>query len=1005
MTGPDVTNHRRISINGVAWSGREAWSIIRRSPRGGLTGHTMFYSRRQPSRSFERCRYATLGAVFAAVSLCVVGAGVSTARGDDGTDFFEKRVRPLLVEACTECHGAKKHKAGLRLDYRSTAMKGGESGVAIVPGKPDESRLVVAVRYTDDDLQMPPKRKLTDDQVKVLEQWVATGAVWPAGNEPANLSTADTDKPKVSTDGPQLRRGPPDQAELDAYRAEHWSMKPVTKPTPPAGLKHEAWIKSPIDRFVVAKQEAAGIEPAEMADRRTLIRRAYFDLIGLPPTYEQVEAFVADKSPDAFAKVVDHLLAMPQYGERWGRHWLDVARYSDTKGYVGGGEERRYAFAWTYRDYVIDAFNADKPYDRFITEQLAADRLDLGDDKSALAAMGFLTVGRRFTNRINEIIDDRIDVITRGMLGLTVTCARCHDHKYDPIAMTDYYSLYGILRSSDEPDGDDMPVIAEPTPSPGYEKYKQEIAKRQKDLDDYVAKVHGQIAEELRSRAGDYLGYIARTLPKHKTGDVKLQGERGPLRPRGVERWRQMLLHNGRGGDRDPVWSPFHFFSNVDRDGFEQKAKEALDHFDEWEQKHGPINARLKAELLAHPPKSMEEVAKIYGRLLEESHHQWQELVKKDANATRLPDDAEEQLRQELYADGSPPVMSDDEAVHLFGQGERDQRNRTEGKISEYRAQSPFAPPRAMVLSERDHPHDPYVFLRGSDRNPGERVPRRFPLVLSNVDASHYATGGRLELARAITNPANPLTARVMVNRIWHHHFGTGLVRTTSDFGVRADAPALPQLLDYLAASFVESGWSIKKMHRMIMLSSVYQQASTIRPESAKIDPENDLLWRHERRRLEFEPMRDAMLAVAARLDLTVHGRPVEITNAGERRRSVYAYVDRQDLPNLFRAFDFASPDASSPGRPDTTVPQQALFMLNSPFVEQQVSGVLARPEFTSAPNRRDKAAALYRIIFSREPSDAEITLAESFIAAEDKAAWRRYVQALLLSNEFVFID
>jgi hypothetical protein len=610
-------------------------------------------------------------------------------------------------------------------------------------------------------------------------------------------------------------------------------------------VKKTDWVKTPIDAFVLAGLERKGLAPAPTADRRTLIRRVTLDLHGLPPTPEEVAAFEMDRSPDAYERLIDRLLASPRYGERWGRHWLDVARYADSKGYVFQ-EERRYPFAYTYRDYVIRAFNEDLPYDQFVLQQLAADQLPLGDDKRPLAALGFLTLGRRFLNNIHDIIDDRIDVTMRGLQGLTVGCARCHDHKFDPISQKDYYSLYGVFASSEEPK--DLPLIAKPEQTAELVAFEKELAKRKAEVEKYREQHKDEIAK----------------------GNRKF------------------------------------------RDG-------------------------LRA---------------------------------------------------------------------------------LEAKVEEWQANSPIAPPRAMVLIDKPMPQTPHVFLRGNPNNPGPEVPRQFLEVVAGEKRQPFRQGsGRLELARAIVDRKNPLTARVLVNRVWLHHFGAGLVRTPSDFGLRGDPPTHPELLDWLAATFMDNGWSIKKLHRLILLSNTYQQASSCDPRLREMDPDNRFLGRMNRQRLDFEAMRDSLLYVAGRLDTTMGGRAVELTTQPfSTRRTVYGFIDRQNLPGLFRTFDFASPDATSPQRYTTTVPQQALFLMNSPFVVEQARYFLRRADVAGQAKEEEKINRMYKIAYGRAAEADEIALGLRFLAEVKKSAeankttlplsaWEQYAQVLLLSNEFAFVD
>ena len=779
----------------------------------------------------------------AALVLCLAVCSIPASKlsaagptsGPEAIEFFEKRVRPILAEKCQSCHGAKRQQGGLRLDSRPALLKGSDNGPVLVSGDPDRSPLIKAIRY-DGDVQMPPKGKLSEAVIADLTAWVKMGAPWPQDATPSIEKTLS----------------------IAEVRHRHWSFQTVRKPAPPA-VKNASWVKTPVDAFVLARLASQGLSPAPAADRRTLLRRLSIDLLGLPPTPEEIESFVQDTSPDAYPRLVDRLLASPRYGERWGRHWLDIARYADTKGYVFT-EERRYPFAYTYRDYVIRAFNDDLPFDQFVVQQLAADRLlpltppsppggeggvRGGEDKRPLAALGFLTLGRRFLNNVHDIIDDRIDVTMRGLQGLTVGCARCHDHKFDPIPQRDYYSLYGVFASSVEPK--ELPLIGRPEQTAELLAFEAELAKRKET--------------------------VTKFREEHKNELAK--------------------------GNR--------------------------------------------------------------------------------------------KFRDELRA--------------------------LQNKAESWQAQNPAAPPRAMVLEDASAPVMPHVFLRGNPSNRGDAVPRRFLEVVAGEKRQPFHEGsGRLELARAIASPDNPLTARVLVNRLWHHHFGAGIVRTPSDFGVRGEPPTHPELLDWLAATFMEQGWSIKTMHRLILLSNTYQQSSENAPATEK-DAENRLLARMSRQRLDFEALRDSLLSVAGRLDVAMTGRPVELTTAPfSRRRSVYGFIDRQNLPGLFRTFDFASPDTSTARRFTTTVPQQALYLMNSPFVVEQARHLLQRPDVVSQPKDEGKINRLHWLAYGRAADPEEVRLGLQFlVSARDNAgpntggqglsAWEQYAQVLLLANEFAFVD
>jgi hypothetical protein len=742
------------------------------------------------------------------LTISVASVGAVATPVPEQLEFFEKKVRPVLAEQCYKCHGPEKQKADLRVDSREALLKPGEEGPAIVPGKPDESLLIKSIKHVG-DMKMPEKGpKMPDDQIAALEQWIAMGAPWP-----------EYDKPVTSSQG--------------ALAKAHWSYQPIQNPTVPAveGASH------PIDAFVLEKLKAANLPMSPGADKRTLIRRASFELIGLPPSADEVTAFESDSSPDAFAKVVDRLLASPHYGERWARHWMDIARYADSKGYLAGGASRDYPFAYTFRDWLIRSFNEDLPYDRFLQFQLAADHM-VGSNDPNLAAMGFLTVGRRFLGNIHDIIDDRIDTLTRGTMGLTVACARCHDHKFDPVLQKDYYSMYGVFASSDEPE--DMPIIGDIEDKEAKSRYEAELAKRQDKLNEFVA-----------GRAADY-----GLLTSVATG------------------------------------VPFALYI-TDR--------EAL---------RGVMTG-------------------------------------KDRERSR-------ELRKEI--------------------------DKLNGTMA--------SPPRAMVLRDKPQPVEPRIFIRGNPGRPGEPVQRQFITFLKDGNPQAFTKGsGRLELAQSITDRNNPLTARVIVNRVWGYHFARGLVRTPGDFGVKGDPPTHPELLDWLATNFMNEGWSIKKLHRLILLSATWQQSSDNRVDAAEKDPENRLVWRQNRKRLDFEATRDSLLVSAGQLDRKIGGKSVDIVNPPySKRRTVYASIERQNLPQVFRTFDFPSPDVSNPQRFVTTVPQQALFMINSPFVVEQARAMTAKPEFAKTESASEwQIQNLYERVYARRAEPAEVESALTFVTEEGK--------------------
>lgn len=756
--------------------------------------------------------------------------------------------------------------------------------------------------------------------------------------------------------------------------------------------------------------ESRGLEPSPSADRRTLVRRATFDLLGLPPTPGETEAFVSDTASGAWERLVERLLASPHYGERWGRHWLDVARYADNKGYVFF-EEKTYPWAYTYRDYVVSALNRDLPFDRFLLEQLAADQLSPAPDPSTLAALGFITVGDHLVNNVHDIIDDRIDVVSRGLLGLTAGCARCHDHKFDPVTQADYYGLYGVFRSSTEPLV--PPVLRVPRFSEEYEQFELELSLREQRLRGFVAEKHHEIVEGGRRRVAEYLAAAHAAHGQPLTENFMVLADKGDLNPTVILRWRTLLE---RDTDlRHPVWGPWHACAGLlPGTNFQSLASRALSPLLAREAREGvgDLNPRVREAFAGSAPASMSEVIERYVRLLQRAESGWTNLIAARhasgaAPPAGLPDPADEQLRAFLYGPEAPPdvpgtmdwgfisLLPDRASQGIF--------QSLITSLEQWMMHGPGAPPRAMVLGEAVTPYEPRIFLRGNPNRPGPQVPRRFFGAFSGGRAPFQHGSGRLELAEAIVDPANPLTARVLVNRVWAHHFGAGLVATPSDFGTRSDPPSNPGLLDYLAEGLIRHGWSLKWLHREILLSATYQQASQDRAAGMARDPENRWLWRMNRRRHDFETLRDSLLAVGGRLDPSLGGPPVGFDAP---RRTLYVFLDRMDLPSLYSTFDFPSPSASCPQRAATTVAPQALFLMNNGFMDGVVEGILSRPEIRSARGSSDRIVRLYGLLYGRNPTEAEQRVGGNYLARTgEKAGWGRYVHGLLMANEFVFVD
>ena len=920
-------------------------------------------------------------------------------------DFFENKIRPILVNKCYKCHSAeaKKSKGGLLVDSREALLKGGESGASLVPGNPEKSMLIKAVRYLDEDIEMPPKKKLEDQEIQDLVQWVKMGAPDPRGGK-----AALTKFEKI------LEKG-----------KEHWAFKKVKQPEIPK-VKNSSSVKTYVDNFILSKLEDNKLSFAPEADRRTLLRRLYFDMIGLPPTYEQIKAFEKDsqQNPEAaYEKVIDQLLASPHYGERWGRHWLDVARYADNMGAIFNGDDS-YPHAHTYRDYVIRSFNEDKPYDRFILEQLAADKLNLPEANNRdLAAMGFLTIGRKPNRRIdNDTIDDVIDTVSRGLLGMSVGCARCHDHKLEPIPTKDYYSLYGIIRSSTEPPA--FPVI---TPLPNtkefkeYEKQNKEV--RTRFIEVYALEAMHQTINHI-NRTGDYM------LAAHEADytdpydkKAKFQVKAKILEPRGlhlgVYRKFQTQLKKQMEENKD-IFTPWLEYTALKPEEFAAKAPELAKKYKA--NKGKKFNVNVASTFGNFIPKNLTEVAWAYNGIFARVDNMWGEKFKGALLRNIKPNQEElglslkdleaaavDRLRKGFQLSLIPKTdsyyrlvewISSEKSLFIYN-GKDFLRNRvfTRDVASGLRRdvktkltnimKHPGAPPRAMVMVDAEKMYKPYVFLRGKGSSRGPAVDRQFFKILEGENPKPFPKdqSGRLAFAKKVVDPENPLTARIIVNRIWQWHFGEAIVRTPSDFGLQGDKPTHPELLDYMASQFVKDGWSFKKMHKTILLSRTYRQQSNPHPEMEKVDPENKLWRRMNPRALEFEPFRDSLLTVSERINLSLGGKAQDITRGKTTKRTVYAKIDRKNLPNLFRSFNFPDPTFTAPQRKRSSLTPESLYMLNSPFI---VDNAKALAKKVQPKKKEDSASAdavkkLYRKVLQRDPSNEEVQDAVAYIKAYPK--------------------
>ncbi len=859
----------------------------------------------------------------------------ATLAAADPAEHFELKIRPILANRCFGCHSTAP-LGGLAITSRNALLKGGKTGPALVPGNIADSLLIQAIEHTNDKMKMPlGGAKIPEAEIATLKQWVKDGAFWPE----VKIETIKT----------------PNYTITDKQR-QFWSFRPVTKPTLPT-LQNKQWPTSPLDHFIAARLEAKGITPNPPASKKDLIRRAYFDLIGLPPTYDQVKAFEEDNSPNAFAKVVDHLLRSPHYGERWARYWLDVARYADDR--LDSDVELPYPNSFRYRDWVIESFNKDLPYDTFVKAQIAGDQLKGSDPK--------LAIGLGFYGLSPELTDDRVDVTTRGFLALTGACAQCHDHKFDPIPTKDYYALQGVFSSTKRAEFELAPE-AEVKAWKAQDKKIQDLKKR---IEAFLHNQATTLAEALANESPRYIRAV-------RTGvaDPSLDKET-------LDRWTRYL----KTGPKDNKY--LHGWQNDDFDlaKFRQEALKVLIERKEVDTKNLSSKATndpdSKAETYALPP---------------DRFYLWRDLFFNDFYGREFKQE-EDGI---LYYGPNRGYLTSDGTVERFLEG------RFKQYLSDMRAElkdlvSKLPPQYSYAHAIKDNPTaiNERIQIGGQPERLGEEAPRAFLSILSKADPKPFTQGsGRLELAEAIASPDNPLTARVFVNRIWQHHFGEGLVKTVSNFGLMGDRPSHPELLDYLASEFITNNWSIKQLHRTIMLSSTYQLSAASSDKANELDPSNRLLWRANRQRLDAESMRDTLFTVTGELDRTLGGKPVLLDQPTNHRRSIYGYVSRRKLDGTLALFDFPNPNLSAEQRIVTATPLQQLFFLNSEFLEARAKALVDRlANIKSTPERIREA---YRLLYSREATPQELTLGQQFLATQP---WLPYAQVLLSANELLFVN
>jgi mono/diheme cytochrome c family protein/cytochrome c553 len=931
----------------------------------------------------------------------VMGAAPSAQQ----IEFFETKIRPLLVESCLDCH-TDDEKGGLRLDSRERILKGGDTGPAIVLGNPDASLLMKAVNHVEGVSKMPRTGpKLADAQIAALAEWIRMGAPFPASalKATAGASTAAPDARTTNNgDGTAARGERPIDPELRAF----WSFQPLTTPAVPA-VTNGSWPKTDIDRFVLARMEREGLAPVDAADKRTLIRRATLDLTGLPATAEEVEAFEKDASPDAFEKVVDRLLASPHYGEAWARHWLDVARYAEDDPRSLDPKGRGFApypNAYLYRDWVIKALNDDLPYDHFVKAQLAADHFDEKIRVRHLPALGFLALGPWFyDNGAVEITraderNDRVDVVSRGFLGLTVACARCHDHKYDPISARDYYALAGVFLNTAYHEYPLAPksIVDE------YKALETKIKNKEKLLNEFMETESRQLSETLALQAARYMrgAWKVQGTPKE---DIATVAAREKLDFELFSRWAKFLA-------KPPKFYPFltKWQEMVKEGGTEDDARALADDFQAllldvmFEQREVKAeNDIIRAKAL--PGTKKKEPANLphefvtnddfcpgcgleLKSLPADRMHLWIDVFQRD-----LLDPADAGVALDVRR----PALLNFSGWTLERWLGADRRLYLDELRKDIEAMQKSLPEKyAYVHGVRniEKPVEPKLHLRGNPMREGEVVPRRFLQVLSPAEPISLTNGsGRLALAEAIVR--QPIAIRVAVNRVWKWHFGTGLVNTPSNFGKLGERPTNPELLDYLAQTFVDEGYSIKKLHKRIMLSAVYQLSTGDSAANYAKDAGNRFYWRANRQRLTAEQLRDAVLFVSKTLDAKIGGPSIELTPAATRR-TVYGKISRYKLDQFLQLFDFPAPTISAEQRFSTSVPLQRLFFMNSDFIQQQAEKIAQTIQ--AEPDNRSRVKKAYRTVFARDPNEAELTTALEYLAAEPLRAYeeRRLAEA-----------
>ena len=843
------------------------------------------------------------------------------AAPDTAAENFEMKVRPILANRCYGCHSTAP-LGGLAVNSRNGLLKGGKTGPAVVPGKPEESLLIQAVAHTNDKMKMPlGAPRMPDAEIAILTSWIKEGAFWP------ETKSTNTGKGKYV---------------ITAEQRKFWAFQPIAK-TP-----------GNIDQFINEQLKAKQLTPNKPATRRDLIRRAYIDLTGLPPSFAEVRDFENDKSPNAFAKVVDKLLASKHYGERWARYWLDVARYSDDR--MDSDVDLPYPNSFRYRNWVIDAFNRDMPYDQFVKAQIAGDQLD---NKEHAIGLGFYGLSP-------ELTDDRVDVTTRGFMALTGACAQCHDHKFDPIPTKDYYALQGVFSSTKRGEFE----LAPADQVKAYKAQDKKITDVKKRIEAFLKAQAEELAEMLASESPRYIRAVRNPSAPTDGLDAEV-----------LARWTKYL----KTGPVDNTYLQGWQNENFDLSKFRQEALAVLAErkkVDEKNLQQGTKNTdNVKGETYALPPNR---------------YFLWRDLFFNDFYGREFKQEED----GVLWFGPNRGYYTSDGTIERFLTGRwKNYLNDVRAELKDLQSALPPQYAFAHVIKDNPTPINERIAIGGVPENQGDEAPRAFLSILSKDEPKPFTKGaGRLELAEAIVSPDNPLTARVMVNRIWQHHFGEGIVRTVSNFGRMGDTPSHPALLDHLASEFITNNWSMKKLHRAIMLSEAYQRSAEQNPKNQEVDPDNRLLWRANRQRLDAEAMRDTFLHLSGELDTTPGTNPVPLEKPDNKKRSIYGMISRRKLDGTLALFDFPNPNLTAEKRIVTATPLQQLYFLNGEFIAARAAALAAK--LTGAPD--EKIHQAYRTLYGRNATNEELALGKEFTASGD---WRAYAQVLLSANELLFVN